>query len=179
MAGIAEIDVAVQPGGLRDAILFAVGANATHGLRRMNADKRRAVMRLLDDPEWAAWSDREIARRCSVDHKFVGKLRPPAVTGKILSEARTFTTRHGTVAVMDTARIGRKPAEELASAPDPEPPGAPEPVAPDLLSNLIHLGDRLAAVRPASEFDRDGRIGEDRVLFTNNSIHPHENETNA
>lgn len=133
MAAIEEIDVAVQTGGLRDAILFAVGANATHGLRRTNADKRRSVQRLLEDEEWAAWSDREIARRCSVDHKFVGKLRPDLVTGDIPSDAasRTFTTRHGTVAKMDTARIGR--------APTPAPAGSmTEPALPSALDFRWH-----------------------------------------
>ena len=36
-------------GGLRDAILFSVGANAAHGLRRTNADKRRTVLLLWED----------------------------------------------------------------------------------------------------------------------------------
>ncbi|MCG8365652.1 MAG: ParB/RepB/Spo0J family partition protein, partial [Pseudanabaenales cyanobacterium] len=43
----------VQQGTQRDAILFSVGANASHGLRRTNADKRRAIMRLLTDSEWS------------------------------------------------------------------------------------------------------------------------------
>jgi hypothetical protein len=30
---------------------------------------------LLRDEEWQEWSDREIARRCVVDHKTVAKLR--------------------------------------------------------------------------------------------------------
>jgi hypothetical protein len=42
-------------------VLYTVGANATHGLRRSNADKRRAVSMLLDDPEWAQWSNLAIA----------------------------------------------------------------------------------------------------------------------
>ena len=33
-----------------------------------NADKRRAVETLLNDAEWATWSDREIARQCGVHH---------------------------------------------------------------------------------------------------------------
>lgn len=61
---------------MRDAILFSVGVNSSHGLRRTNADKRRSVMRLLDDAEWSTWSDREIARRCGVSQPFVGNLRP-------------------------------------------------------------------------------------------------------
>jgi hypothetical protein len=52
-----------------------VGANATHGLRRTNADKRRAALTLLQDEEWQRWSNREIARQCGVTHTFVAKLR--------------------------------------------------------------------------------------------------------
>lgn len=65
----------VRPGLLRDAILAAMGANITHGFRRSNADKRRAVLTLLRDEEWSAWSDREIARRCGVANSFVSSLR--------------------------------------------------------------------------------------------------------
>jgi hypothetical protein len=50
----------------RDALLFSVGANAIHGHRRTNEDKRRAVDVLLNDPEWRVWNDSEIARRCGV-----------------------------------------------------------------------------------------------------------------
>lgn len=38
--------------GWRETILYSVGANAEHGLRRTNDDKRRAVRTLLNDPEW-------------------------------------------------------------------------------------------------------------------------------
>lgn len=70
-----EIQADVRPGSRRDACLAAAGANATHGLRRSNADKRRAVVLLLQDEEWSQWSDREIARRCGVSHTFVSNLR--------------------------------------------------------------------------------------------------------
>lgn len=65
----------VRQGSLRDAILYSAGVNAEHGMRRTNADKRRAVMRLLEDEEWSQWSDREIARRCKVSQPFVSGLR--------------------------------------------------------------------------------------------------------
>ncbi len=73
--GLDTIAAEVKAGTLRDAILYAAGANGTHGLRRTNADKRRAVSRLLDDAEWSAWSDREIARQCGVTHPFVARVR--------------------------------------------------------------------------------------------------------
>lgn len=65
----------VRAGTQRDAMLHAASANADHGLRRTNADKRRAVLALLQDPEWAQWSDGEIARRCKVSQPFVSGLR--------------------------------------------------------------------------------------------------------
>lgn len=105
-----DIDADVREGSKRDAILFSVGANASHGLRRTNQDKRRAVETLLKDEEWGGWSDREIARKAHVDHKFVGKLRAD-LTGDIPSE-RTFTTKHGTQATMQTGNIGQRPAPE-------------------------------------------------------------------
>ena len=73
--GAAEIRAEVRPGDARTARLHAAGANGDHGLPRTNNDKRRAVLLLLNDPEWARWSDREIARRCAVSQPFVGKVR--------------------------------------------------------------------------------------------------------
>lgn len=78
-AGQGEINADVVEGHFRDAVLASVGANSKHGLRRTNDDKRRAVMMLLDDTEWAAWSDLQIAKTCGVSHPFVAGLRKPEV----------------------------------------------------------------------------------------------------
>lgn len=115
-AGAIEIPAEIRKGSKRDAILFSVGANASHGLRRTNADKRQAVETLLKDKEWSAWSDREIARACHVGHPLVASVRAD-VTGISSSESRAYTTRHGTPAVMNTANIGRGNASN-PSEPD-------------------------------------------------------------
>ncbi len=112
-AGATTIAAKVLAGSQRDAILHAVGANAEHGLHRSNEDKRRAVLTLLNDPEWAKWSNREIADKCHVSHPFVGALRGD-VTGNVTSEPRTYVTKHGTEAVMETAKIGK--TREIVSA---------------------------------------------------------------
>lgn len=70
-----KCDVIVHQGGQRAAILWSVAANGKHGLRRSNDDKRRAVMTLVQDPEWSQWSNREISRRCAVDEGTVRKYR--------------------------------------------------------------------------------------------------------
>lgn len=67
----------VRTGTQRDAILFACGANATHGLRRTNDDKRKAVGVLLADAVWSKMSDREIARLCKVSNMLVAVVRNP------------------------------------------------------------------------------------------------------
>ena len=74
-AGLTEIAAIVKQGTRRDAVLYSVGANAKHGLRRTNADKRRAVMTLLEDGEWKGWSNVAIAKQCGVDEKTVRNLR--------------------------------------------------------------------------------------------------------
>jgi len=76
-AGKASIAADVVNGTLRDAILDSLGANANHGLRPTNADKRKAVQTMLDDFEWSDFSDREIARACNVSHVFVATVRRP------------------------------------------------------------------------------------------------------
>lgn len=153
--GLAVMDCDVREGGLRDAILFSCSANASHGLRRTNEDKRRAVMRLLDDMEWSMWSDREIGRRCGVSHDFASRMRGSLSLND--SEPRTFTTKHGTVSTMNTAAIG-KPKQEgsiseraMAKIPNKKPPIA---VAPDpnegawiaiLLEDLVKAARALPA----------------------------------
>lgn len=67
----------IYQGSRRDAVLYSVGANADHkpALPRSREDKQRAVMTLLNDPEWSQWSDRSIARQCKVSDRTVNRLR--------------------------------------------------------------------------------------------------------
>ena len=96
-AGKAGITCEVVNGTFRDAILRATGVNGKHGMRRTYADKRKAVMTLLDDFEWSMWSNSEIARQCGVSPTFVSGLRdsggPEEVkyktaTGKVMTKAK-------------------------------------------------------------------------------------------
>ena len=107
-AGVDEINTEVRQGTRRDAVLYSVGANATHGLPRKNADKRRAVLTLLQDEEWSKWSNSEIARRAAVSESFVRKIRESHFAQNGVKNDRTYTTKHGTQATMNTENIGRK-----------------------------------------------------------------------
>lgn len=114
---LSTIEADVRQGTRRDAVLFSAGANAHHGLRRTNGDKRRAVEMLLRDAEWSQWSDREVARRCGVSHDMVNRLRKELSLSLNDSE-RAYTTKHGKPAKMRTKHIGK--AKQLVYDHAPE-----------------------------------------------------------
>lgn len=67
----------VYDGGINEAMLYAAGANAQHGLHRSNADKIRAVEMILNHPLVIEqqWSDNRIAKQAGVSHVTVGNVR--------------------------------------------------------------------------------------------------------
>ncbi len=141
----------VRQGTQRDAILYSVGANDSHGLRRTNEDKRRAVLRLLNDPEWSVWGDREIARACRVGHPLVASLRPtpPADHLEEIPDRPRTVQRAGSTYTMNTAPIGRR-AEPAAPPERPPLPPVTQPTAGPIRQHAF------AAAR--SEMDQNGPI---------------------
>ncbi len=103
-AGLTHIDAEVCVGTPRDAVLYAVGTNSAHGIRRSNADKRRAVEMLLSDEEWRQWSNIEIARRCVVSHTFVNSVREELSHNGTESPAKR---KCADGRIIDTANIGK------------------------------------------------------------------------
>jgi hypothetical protein len=123
--GRTEFECDVREGGLRDAVLYSCGANAAHGVPRTNEDKRRAVMKLLQDAEWSHWSDREIARKCNVGHPLVAQIRSqsaPTHLEEIPDRPRTVE-RGGKTYTQNTGAIGKKPTSGNA----PDAPAEPTP----------------------------------------------------
>jgi site-specific DNA-methyltransferase (adenine-specific) len=154
MRRLSQIEADVRQGSRRDAVLFSVGANASHGLRRTNEDKRRAVMTLLKDADWSKGSDREIARRCGVGADMVGRLRP----ADTVAERQYIHPKTGQSTIMQTANIGRpandnRPAAAFQrhAAPEatcepqrqePLPRPAPAPLTPVVIGDAtLYLGD--------------------------------------
>ena len=72
-SGATQIDCDVRKGTKADALKFALGCNAHHGLRRSNADKRHAVGLALK--EFPKLSDRALAEMCLVGHPLVAEVR--------------------------------------------------------------------------------------------------------
>lgn len=65
---------------------------------------------LLNDEEWAEWSDVEIAERCRVHHSTVADYRKSLAeteSDNLPPTTRTYTDKHGNVSTMNTENIGR------------------------------------------------------------------------
>ncbi len=118
-AGIPDLRCEVIQGGFEDALFFACGSNKSHGLNRTNADKVRAVTTALTRLTCRFDSSRAIAKHCGVSHTMVDNYRSSLAT--VASEddgRRSYPSKHGTPAVMNTASInaGRKPESTVSSS---------------------------------------------------------------
>jgi chromosome segregation ATPase len=123
-ANLETISAIIEQGTRRDAILFSVGANAEHGLRRTDDDKRRAVNTLLTDDEWLNWSDNQIAKKCKVSQPFVSKLRKElnhASTVNVDSKEKRTYERNGKTHTMHTDKIGKSQPTQNNQEPDKDP----------------------------------------------------------
>jgi hypothetical protein len=135
-AGRDSIAATIHPGGQREALLHALGANDTHGHRRTDMDRRHAIELMLADPEWQAWSNREIARQCRVSEFLVRTVRqelappqetaaPPAQTRKVTRGGKQFTMRTERIGAATRTRAKAPAASGTARSPAPAAPMAP------------------------------------------------------
>jgi hypothetical protein len=168
IAGLQSLKSRIRQGGRREAILNSVGTNTNHGLRRTNADKRRAVSILLEDEEWSTWSNREIARRCGVDEWLVRKLREEQASvsptaGKPQTERKV--ERNGKAYGMETTKIGKKDGVKSRShqlrVPDKvTQDGDHAEKEPTATHQRVIAGERDETMSPAAE----ARSSEDAQL---------------
>jgi hypothetical protein len=156
-----ELEINVINGTQRDAILHSVGANATHGLRRSNQDKRKAVTTLLQDNEWSQWSDRAIARQCQVTQPFVSKLR------KKLSDNRYQMAKNHTRKVKRGEQVyeqrQRNPLKMKASQKqEPSHPSHPKKsvipeIRPDVHEAICQFLNLEVEAPPEGSYQQDDR----------------------
>lgn len=170
-----ELLVEIRQGTRRDAILFSVGENATHGLRRTNADKRRAVETLLRDEEWSKWSDRKIATQCGVSHVFAGTVRGELSGNGFQMDTKRKVERGDKTYEVETEKIGSNQKvsaesadlEESVEVDESDPPhsikdlydllrGTPDGIATEqLLKDGFTLG-QIDQAKLQNRIDRDG-----------------------
>ncbi len=105
-ANILLVPATIHQGDQHAAQWRSYAANQTHGLRRTNDDKQRAITAALRHPNAITLSDREIARHLGVDHKTVASYRE-----KLQSTGEIPQSTHRTGAdgrTIDTTNIGAK-----------------------------------------------------------------------
>jgi hypothetical protein len=141
-----KIACEVHLGTLEEARWYSYAANQTHGLRRTNPDKRKAVEAALRHPCGVGMSDGQIAEHVGVSQAMVSKHRRELCATQKDFESAPRTGRDGRT--INTANIGKGPrmeyvepmeqaatrngsrqAVQASSEPqdDPEPEEAPEP----------------------------------------------------
>ena len=76
--GQIRIETIVRSGTLLDAHWYSFGVNKTHGLRRTNDDKHRAVLAALEHDLGKDRSAGAIAKHCGVTQQCVSKIRQQA-----------------------------------------------------------------------------------------------------
>ena len=148
------VECEIRQGSLADAQWFSYSANATHGLRRTNADKERAVRAALAHFRAQNLSNRHIADHCGVCDTTVRRYRP--VVDPIGATAATRSVlRHGVVIQMDVSRIGKcqKPRKRRASRAIPAMRVVTPPPAAVALS-LPTDDPAAAATTIVQSFDR-------------------------
>jgi hypothetical protein len=143
-----EIEADVRQGTLRDAIFFSFSANASHGIPRSIADKRRAVERMLADAEWSTWSDRRIADACRVSHPFVAGIRRPKAepSGNVATSQSGIQSVRGNVSNPHT---GSNPVGPAIPAPVESRVTARAAAADEDLRRAGELETRLVSVTEA------------------------------
>ena len=160
-AGRSDLPCLVTPGTRDDALWACVGANLEHGLRRSNADKRRAVeMAMQLRP---TESNREVAKHCGVSDHTVAALRP------VGAQTRSATPNSAKPLNHDP-RPERRIAADGRAMPVSQPPrAAPPPPAVDPFA-----AERAAAEKAEREASGAAIAGKDAepVTFAHNSLTP-------
>ena len=122
-----QIECDVRKGNKADALKFALGCNAHHGLRRTNADKRHAVELALR--EFPKVSDVAISEMCLVGRELVAEIR----------KSQTLDNQPNQIAQpVDSDRLNPPPTrigldgrERKLPPPPMRPTTPPPPTRPD------------------------------------------------
>jgi ParB-like chromosome segregation protein Spo0J len=161
-AGLADIEVDVVDGNMREATLYAIGANDDHGLRRNNEDKRKAVMMLLDDVEWSEWNDSEIAKAARVSRMTVSRIKSSLGIKK--DEVKII--RDGKEIKLNTANIGSKNEQKFLGVQPIQEENFENEITAEMEA-IVEENETLTrrlAVAAMEASDEEKRMAEDQLV---------------
>lgn len=85
---------------------FAAGANAEHGVKRSDEDKRRAVRSVINEPEFKHTTNRQLAEVCKVGHMMVNQIRRELTANGTLTGPAAAGTEKRPVKIIRNFRTG-------------------------------------------------------------------------
>ncbi len=149
----------IQFKSVTEAQWESFGVNKSHGLRRTNADKRKAVEGALLHEIAEDMSDSAISVHVGVTQPFVSKVRNEMIAEGRLQTVISRTGKDGRT--INTANIGKSHVEK-AETTEPLPPWHPDYVAPpksiEPASNKVEADDPILSgvesQRKRNEFAR-------------------------
>jgi hypothetical protein len=165
----------VGTGTIDEAIWYSTSVNQRNGLRRSNADKRKAVYNAVTSKIGSEQSSRTIAEHVGVDHKMVDRIRNEIESARVALSAtsRVSGGNHSHDVPQKKDKTGRiipnKPKEIQPAAPTWTPPQpkardvGPTPTATPMVDGRpwLDAADVLKAARlrckeilPAERFSR-------------------------
>lgn len=109
--GSSHIDIELRLRDAEDAALYAIHSNARHGNKLSREELRKAITKVLDDPDSHCRTNAEIAEFCGCSPPTVAKLRKNHhLTQKLLSgETRLRRNPGGGRSAMKVSNMGRQP----------------------------------------------------------------------
>lgn len=144
--GLLEIEVEIKEGGVRDAKLFAIGANNLHG-RNMSFDEiRNNIIEMLKDEEWGQWSDERIAKAVNVSRITVYRIRKSLESkGEVQpKKSKKYIDKQGNE---NTMNVASKTETEKEEEPEEEEELSPEEIErmqmPDTIATLTEENQKL------------------------------------
>jgi len=139
--GNVSVDCDIHEGTVRDAKLFAYGANK-HGLPHSPEENRQIVIELIKDAEWGKWSNAQIGKHIGVSGMTIGRIRkgleePP-------KEEVTYVNKHGKESTMKLSK--KEPKVEVKEEPV-EPKNPVEEKIQELADTVQTLDDENAKLK--------------------------------
>lgn len=156
--GELETEVDVHQGTLREAQLYAFGANGGRGLKTNSEDIRSIISRMLSDDEWKQWSDTQIAKHVGVSKMTVGRIRHALEEqGKVAPKKESkYVDKHGNESTMNTTKLKKTPIKEEPHPNDPPDVVLPAPtVDPYMEDKITELTDTIEALAEENTLLKD------------------------
>jgi hypothetical protein len=145
--GTASIEAIIQQGSLEDAQEYSYGANKDRGYSMSAEDNAYIVIKMLQTPRYASWSQSRIAKHVGVSAMFVSRVKSKLT---IEDEPKTKKfIKDGVEKEMKVEKIGKKAKDKPTkpTKPDVQPYDENEDKIVELTDVINQLADENTVLR--------------------------------